>query len=226
MKPSLPWPTTIDEAVQVQQELRHRVRLENDFGDIKIIAGIDVSYNIATNLTRAFIVLLDAKTLKIITSVKAELPTVFPYVPGFLSFRETPAILEAFKMLPQQPDLLMIDGAGIAHPRRFGIACHIGVLLNLPSIGIAKSRLFGRHGEIGTQKGDHMPLTDRGEQIGTVLRSKEKTNPLFVSPGHKMDQNTALSQVQKCLTTYRLPEPTRLADKLSKEKSAAQAPLL
>jgi len=213
------WPKTPEEAVPIQNELRHRVKVENDFGAVKTIAGVDVSYDLKTNLTRAFIVLMGARTLRTITSVRAELPTTFPYIPGFLSFREIPALLEALKLLPQQPDLLMVDGQGIAHPRRFGIACHLGVLTNLPAIGVAKSRLTGSFDEPGPHKGDASPLLYKKELIGTVLRSKDKVNPLFISPGHRIDNETALSFVLETLTKYRLPEPTRLADKLSKEKT-------
>ncbi|MDB5478345.1 MAG: endonuclease [Alphaproteobacteria bacterium] len=217
---ALAWPETPKDAVIVQNELRHRVRVENDFGTIKIIAGVDVSYNLKTNLTRAFIVLLDFATLQMQASVRAVLPTAFPYIPGFLSFREIPAILEAMKLLPISPDLLMVDGQGIAHPRGLGIAAHLGVLTGLPAIGVAKSRLVGWNKEPGTQKGDHTPLLHKGARIGTVLRSKEKVKPLFISPGHRVDQDTALEITRQCLTKYRLPEPTRLADKLSKEKVA------
>lgn len=213
-----PWPTNIDEAMIVQNELRHRVKLENDFGEINIIAGVDVSYDIKSNLTKAFIVLLDAKTLQQTASVTAQLPTTFPYIPGFLSFREIPAILEALKKLPQQPDLLMVDGQGIAHPRRLGIAAHLGVLTDMPAIGVAKSRLTGYSKPVGENKGDSLPLTHKGERIGTVLRSKNKVKPLYISPGHRVDFDTATMIVEQCLTKYRLPEPTRLADKLSKVK--------
>ena len=215
------WPKTVEDAVIVQNELRHRVRLENDFAPVKTIAGIDVSYDLKTNLTRAFIVLVDYKTLHLKTSVMAQLPTDFPYVPGFLSFREIPAILAAMKLLPETPQLLMVDGQGIAHPRRLGIAAHLGALLDLSSIGVAKSRLCGYHMEPALSKGSSTPLTHKGEQIGTVLRSKDNVKPLYVSPGHRVDMATALSITQHCLTRYRLPEPTRLADKLSKEKTQA-----
>lgn len=221
-------PATIDEAILIQQELRQRVRITHDLPKLETIAGIDVSYDIRQNLTRAFIVVLNYSDLSVITRAKAIIPTRFPYVPGFLSFREIPAILEALKQLPQKPDLFMVDGQGIAHPRRLGIAAHLGVLLDHPAIGVAKSRLSGWYHEPGLHKGDHTPLTHQKEQIGTVLRSKDKTKPLFVSPGHRLDHDTALSITMHCLTHYRLPEPTRLADKWSKEKGQDDnpAPLL
>jgi deoxyribonuclease V len=214
----LSWPETATEATRVQSELRHQVRLENDFGTIKLIAGVDVSYDIKTNITRAFIVLIDAKTLQPVSDVKAELPTTFPYIPGFLSFREIPAILAALKKLKTTPGLLMVDGQGVAHPRRMGIAAHLGVLTDMPSIGVAKSRLTGTYKEPDLFKGAHSLLMDKRERIGTVLRSKDNVKPLFISAGHRIDQDTALDIVKDCLTKYRLPEPTRLADKMSKQK--------
>lgn len=214
------WPQTPAEAVLVQDALREQVRIENDFAAINIIAGVDVSYNIADNMTRAFVVLIDAKTLQPIADVTATLPTTFPYIPGFLSFREIPAILEALATLPQTPDLLMVDGQGIAHPRRMGIAAHLGVLTDMPSIGVAKSRLTGYFKEPGPHKGDRSPLSYKKEIIGTVLRSRDNVKPLIISPGHRVDVDTATELVENCLTKYRLPEPTRLADKLSKVKEA------
>ncbi len=210
----------------MQQELRGKVRLGNDFGTIKTIAGVDVSYDIKNDLSRAFIVLMSPRDLKPIYSVKAELPTPFPYIPGLLSFRELPVILKALALLEETPDLLMVDGQGIAHPRRLGIAAHLGVLTDLPAVGVAKSRLIGEYREPGPLKGERSPLTDKGERIGTVLRSKDNTLPLFISPGHRVDLATAVGMVEQCLTRYRLPEPTRIADKLSKEKSGAQPALI
>lgn len=175
-----------------------------------------MSYDTARDITRAYVVLFDAKTHEMIASVRALAPTTFPYVPGLLSFREIPALLEAFQCLPVQPDLLMVDGQGTAHPRRLGIAAHLGVLLDIPAIGIAKKRLCGRHEEVGARKGDYAPLVHKGEMIGTVLRSKEKCNPLYVSAGHRVDQETALNITQEWITRYRLPEPTRIADQISK----------
>ncbi len=220
------WPTDIESARKVQDELRSRVRLGDDSLEPAVIAGVDVSYNIESNLTRAFIVLMKPGELKPLASVMAELPTTFPYIPGFLSFREIPAILAAVEKLPQKPDLYMIDGQGIAHPRRLGIAAHLGVLLDMPTIGVAKSRLYGRHDPVGPNAGDAVPLYDKDEIIGFVLRSKTGCNPLYISAGHRITQTHALDVVRVCLTKYRLPEPTRLADKLSKEKPAMKGGLL
>ena len=209
-------PRDAQDAVSIQQSLRRKVILENQFGAIDLLAGVDVSYDIATDLTRAYIVLFDAHTREIVQSVRAVTPTVFPYIPGLLSFREIPALLEAFSCLDVRPDMLMVDGQGIAHPRRLGIAAHLGVLLDIPAIGVAKKRLCGKYDEPAAVKGSASPLIDKGERIGTVLRSKERCNPLFISAGHRIDQDTALAITQSWVTTYRLPEPTRIADRISK----------
>ena len=217
------WPRSLDEAVAVQNELRHQVRLEYDGpGDPDVIAGVDVSYDLKTDTAKAVIQPLDFNSLKPHAPVIGFAKVPFPYVPGFLSFREVPAILNALLKLDKWPAMLMVDGQGIAHPRRFGIACHIGVLTGLPSIGVAKSRLTGWFKEPAMIKGAQAPLLWKGELLGTVLRSKDKVKPLFISPGHRIDHATAVRIVQDCLTRYRLPEPTRLADKVSKEWTAEQ----
>lgn len=212
------WPQTIEAAVAVQNQLTRQVRISDDFSAIKTVAGIDVSYSVELNLSFAFIVFMDLDDLKLQRSMTAQLSTPFPYIPGFLSFREVPVIMKALAQLSLKPDLLMIDGQGIAHPRRFGIAAHLGVLTDLPAIGVAKSRLVGRHQEPGPRKGDTSLLQDGDQQIGTVLRSKDHTNPLFVSPGHRLSHDTAVRITLQCLRKHRLPEPTRLADKLSKQR--------
>ncbi|MDX2028523.1 MAG: deoxyribonuclease V [Alphaproteobacteria bacterium] len=211
------WPKSVAEAIQLQQQLRQRVVLKKTYPNFKTFAGVDVSHD-TNDISHAAIVVVDGTTLKPLESVTVSAPTRFPYVPGLLSFREIPVILAALKKLKRTPDLLMVDGQGIAHPRRLGIAAHLGVLTDLPALGVAKSRLTGRYKEPGSAKGSHTPLTAGGEHIGTVLRSKEKCLPLFISPGHKMDQAQALEVTLRCLTRYRLPEPTRLADKLSKQR--------
>ena len=210
------YPASLDEAVIIQNALRDKMRIENDFDEIHTIAGIDASYDIQNNITYAFIVVMDRATLKPIHAVRAAAPVSFPYIPGFLSFREIPAILLAMDQLDQKPDLLMVDGQGIAHPRRMGIAAHLGVLMDLPAIGVAKSRLAGWNKDVGLQKGDQTPLIYKREQIGTVLRSKDNVKPLYISPGHRIDQDTAVAITTECLGRHRLPEPTRLADKISK----------
>jgi deoxyribonuclease V len=203
-------------AVDTQNRLRHQVRLEDDFGDLKTIAGVDVGYDLQRGLTKAVVVLLEWPSLELRTSVIAYAETDFPYISGLLAFREVPAILDALSCLPAQPGLLMVDGQGVSHPRRLGIAAHLGVLSGLPAIGVAKSRLCGKHQELSDEKFSQSPLTDKGEHIGTVLRSKDNCNPLFISAGHRITHQTALDITLRCLKTYRLPEPTRIADQISK----------
>jgi deoxyribonuclease V len=209
-------PASTKEAIAIQQELRHRVLLHDDFGELRTIAGIDVGYDYLRKRSRAALVML--RDGEILHSVVAYDTTPFPYVPGLLSFREAPVILKALACLHELPDLLFVDGHGIAHPRRLGIAAHIGVLTELPTIGVAKKRLCGDYREPGMLKGSMCMLTHDGERIGTVLRSKDNVKPLFVSPGHRVSHESAVRLVQSQLTRYRLPEPTRMADMLSKTR--------
>lgn len=215
--PWITWPESVPDALAQQEELRGRVVLENGFSRLKTIAGVDVGHD-RSGASHAAVVVVDAETLAPLESVRVSAPTRFPYVPGLLSFREIPVILKALARLEGEPDLLMVDGQGVAHPRRLGIAAHLGVLTDMPAVGVAKSRLTGRYEEPGAEKGSFTPLVSGGERIGAVLRSKEKCLPLFVSPGHGIDHDTALSVTLKCLTRYRLPEPTRLADRLSRKE--------
>lgn len=213
------WPRNAAEAIALQNTLRHQVRIEDDFGRIRTIAGIDCSYDIKNNLSRAAVVVMERNVLEPVISVMALLPTSFPYIPGLLSFREIPVILEALSLLPEKPDLLMVDGQGIAHPRRLGIAAHLGVITDTPAIGVAKSRLTGTYAAPGHTRGSTAPLLDKkGLHIGMVLRSRDNVKPLFVSPGHRIGHEAALALTLECLRGYRLPEPTRIADKLSKVK--------
>ena len=218
---SKPPTTEVAQAIAKQNELRTLVKLENDFGTIKTIAGVDVGYDLERELTKAVVAVLSYPSLELQTSVIAYAKTDFPYISGLLAFREVPAILKALSCLSEPPDLLMVDGQGVSHPRRMGIAAHLGVVTNLPAIGVAKSRLTGKHTELAPEKFAQTPLNDRGEIIGTVLCSKDKCNPLYISAGHRIDQETALEITKRCITTYRLPEPTRIADQISKWKLAS-----
>jgi deoxyribonuclease V len=218
MSSSIQWPQTAAEAIALQKEFRHKVIRENKFGRIGTVAGVDVSHNRFVETSRAAIALMDWETLELRASSIAFAPLTFPYIPGLLSFREIPVILEALSCLPEKPDLLMVDGHGIAHPRRLGVAAHLGALLDIPSIGIGKSRLTGKHETLPAAPGSTVPLMDKDEMIGTLLRSKRRSNPLYVSTGHRVDQETALAFARRCLKGYRLPEPTRIADILSKTK--------
>lgn len=166
-------------------------------------------------MTRAAVVVLSFPALVPVAHALARRPTGFPYVPGFLSFREVPAILDALALLPALPDLLICDGQGIAHPRRFGIACHLGLLSGLPSIGCAKSLLVGHHPPVPAERGARAPLSHHGEQVGWALRTRSGTRPVYVSPGHRVGVDTAADLVMACVTRYRLPETTRYAHNLA-----------
>lgn len=208
------WTIDPEEAVQVQADLRDRLVLAWDGRDVYTVGGVDIG--LSEDKARAAIVVLRYPDLSPVEAVTAEAPLVFPYVPGLLAFREGPAFLEAWQKLEHLPDLVMFDGQGIAHPRGIGIASQMGLWLERPTIGVAKSRLYGRHAEPSPRKGDVELLYDprRADRaIGVVLRSKEKTNPLYISPGHLIDVPHALAFVQNCVTGYRLPEPTRWAHK-------------
>ncbi|MBC8078612.1 MAG: deoxyribonuclease V [Chloroflexales bacterium] len=217
------WPTTIDEAVAVQQRLRGQVVARDDFGAIATVAGVDVGFEDEGQTARAAVVVLDYPSLAPRDYALARLPVAFPYVPGFLSFRETPVILRALAQLHHPPSVLLVDGQGLAHPRRFGIACHLGVLANLPAIGVAKSLLTGRFEPIPDERGAWQPLVDKGEVVGAALRTRAGTKPLFISAGHRIGLPSAIALVMACTTRYRLPETTRAAHNLA---SNGVAPLL
>lgn len=210
-----PWDVSPKEAIEIQKALQSHVNLTDDFGDIKTVAGVDIGFEKKNTITRAAIVVLDFETLEVLETAVARRPTSFPYVPGLLSFREVPAVLQAMLELRAEPDLLLCDGQGIAHPRRFGIAAHLGLLLDIPSIGVAKSRLIGTHDEVPSKKGSYVPLMHKEEQIGTVLRTRANVKPIYISPGHRVSIAAATALVMKCVTRYRLPETTRHAHKLA-----------
>ncbi|HJW04255.1 MAG TPA: deoxyribonuclease V [Azospira sp.] len=212
---SHPWDLSPKESIALQRQLASLVEREDRFGPIGRVAGIDVGYEDGGATTRAAVVVLAFPGLELLEQSVARLPTRFPYVPGLLSFREGPAVLAALAQLSAPPDLMLYDGQGIAHPRRLGIASHLGVLLDIPSIGVAKSRLTGTHAEPGSDKGDWVPLLDKGETIGAVLRSRRGVAPLYVSSGHRVSLETAIALVLACTPRYRLPETTRQAHKLA-----------
>jgi deoxyribonuclease V len=208
------WNLTPQEAISVQKEFRERLILHWDNRPVTTIAGVDVS--IKTEFTRAAIVVLGYPELIPIEAVVDDAPLVFPYIPGLLAFREGPVVLAAWNKLQTKADLLMFDGQGIAHPRGVGIASHMGLWLERPTIGVAKSRLYGLHAEVGPARGDRVPLLDKNTNtIGTVLRTREKSNVLYISPGHLIDVEHATQFVMHCLAGYRLPEPTRWAHKVA-----------
>ena len=215
---SHPWPKTAEEATKIQQQLKSQVVTEDRLGEVQYVAGVDVGFEDNYAITKAAVAVLSFPELQLVENAIARLPTTFPYIPGFLSFREIPAILEALQNLKTTPDLIMCDGQGIAHPRRLGIASHLGVLIDLPTIGVAKSRLVGKHEEVPAQKGHWQPLQHRGETIGVVLRSRTNVKPLYISIGHRISLPTAIDYVLRCTPKYRLPETTRWADKLASSR--------
>lgn len=207
---------------QQQIELASNVIREDRF-DVEspaLIAGADVGFEQGGEVTRAAIVLLKYPSLELVEYKVARINTTMPYIPGFLSFREYPALLAAWEMLSQKPDLLFVDGHGISHPRRLGVASHFGLLVDVPTIGVAKKRLCGRFEPLGDEVGEKQPLIDKGEQLAWVWRSKKRCNPLFVATGHRVSTDTALLWVQRCMAGYRLPEPTRWADAVASGRPA------
>ena len=212
------WPTTIDDAKKMQIALRDRVIKENQFDTVSFVAGVDVGFEEGGSITRAAVAILSYPELAFVEKSIYRLKTTFPYIPGYLSFREAPAILEALSKVLQVPDLILCDGQGLAHPRQFGIACHIGVLTDIPCIGVAKSRLVGTYVEPGQTKGEWSELSQHNTCIGAVLRTRSNVKPLYISIGHKIDLATAMSYVLNCTTRYRLPETTRWAHKLASGK--------
>jgi deoxyribonuclease V len=199
------------EAVREQDRLRGLVRRERlPVGRVRLVAGCDCA--IAGDHLCAAVLVFTLPGLKVVDAAEAVVPTRFPYVPGLLSFRELPPLLAALARLRECPDAIICDGQGIAHPRRFGLACHLGVLLDLPTVGCAKSRLIGAHDEPGPLRGDRVPLRDGRETIGTVLRTRERVRPLYISAGHRVTRRDAEVLVLSCGAGYRLPEPTRQAD--------------
>ena len=215
IKHSHPWVKTAAEAKVIQLQLRDRVIDSDRLGEVKHVAGVDIGFEDNYAISKAAIAILTYPELELVEQAIARIPTAFPYVPGYLSFREIPAILAAFPKLKIIPDLILCDGQGYAHPRRLGLACHLGVLLDLPTIGVAKSLFIGKHEEVPIEKGSWKPLMDGDETIGVVLRSRTKVKPIYVSIGHKISLPTAIEYVMGCLTKYRLPETTRWADKLA-----------
>ena len=205
------WDLTLPEAIALQRELAGKIDTRTPLVRCELLAGADVSYNRFSPVFYAVVVVLRTSDWSIVEKQEAVQNSAFPYVPGLLSFREAPALLEAFAKLKTQPDAVMFDGQGIAHPRRLGIASHVGLWLDVPTFGCAKSLLTGKYKEPGPKRGSLAPLVDKGDVIGTVVRTRDRVKPVFVSAGHKIDQASAVRLVLESAQGYRIPEPTRQA---------------
>lgn len=215
------WNLTPKEAVQLQKKLRDQVRTDAKFSPPNTVAGVDVAYLPESGESIASVVVLSYPDLDMQVSKVARIPTPFPYVPGLLSFREIPAILKAVEELDVLPDLIFVDGHGQAHPRRFGIASHLGLWLKKPTIGIGKSRLCGRYREPAQRRGSATRLVDKGEVIGKVVRTRSGVKPVFVSVGFGLPLETCLGWTLAVTRRFRLPEPIRQADRLSGKSKTA-----
>lgn len=218
------WDLSASEAVALQRELAGRVITDTPVSpeSVTTVCGVDLSPpDPVTQLARGTAVVLAWPSLEVVETATAEGNAPFPYVPGLLSFREAPILLEALSRLHTPPDLLLVDGQGTAHPRRFGVACHIGLAIDVPTIGCAKSRLTGAHDPPGQERGEWSPLISRGETIGAVVRTRTDVRPIFVSPGNNIDLKSAIHWALACSPRYRIPVPTQLA-----HRAAAGATLL
>jgi deoxyribonuclease V len=206
------WNLAPREAMRLQESLRERVELKDQFGEIRYVAGADMAFDPETEVAFAGVIVYRFPGLEEVERRMARRKLRFPYVPGLLSFRECPVLLAAFARLRTEPDLILIDGHGRAHPRRFGIACHIGILFDKPTIGCAKSRLVGEHQEPDERAGATAPLMLEGERIGVVLRTRDDVRPIYVTTGHRVSLDSAVGLVKQCLDGFRIPKPTREAD--------------
>lgn len=229
------WALTPEQAIALQRQLAPRVERHDRLDAVEWIAGMDIGFEDDGATTRAAVVLLHWPELIPVDEIVHREPTRMAYIPGLLSFREIPAALGAFERLSRRPDLVMVDGQGIAHPRRLGIAAHLGLWLDLPTLGVAKKRLCGRHGEVPAAKGEWTALSDKRRDedpadatvdasgrviIGAMLRSRENVKPVIVSPGHRLSLTTALGWTIACLGRTKLPEPTRLADRIASRRGS------
>lgn len=213
------WDVSLEEAAEIQRDLRRRVSLVDGFPELRLVAGVDVCVPAGTNEGHAAVAILSLPDFELVEVRKATRTLTFPYIPGFLSFRETPVVFAAFEKVVHVPDVIIVDGQGIAHPRGLGIAAHLGLLLDVPAVGCAKSHLFGVYEEPGPERGAATPLLDRdGKPIGNVVRTRTGTKPVFVSPGHKVSFESSVRIVLDCSPKYRLPEPIRAAHRLAAER--------
>jgi deoxyribonuclease V len=205
------WQVSVPRALDIQRELAARVSRTSEIGESRLIAGADISAGRAQGMATGAMVVMEYPDLNPVEIKTVNEKLTFPYIPGLLSFRESPLVLAACEGLTVTPDLILVDGQGLAHPRRLGLASHLGLLLDTPAIGCAKSRLCGHHRELGNEAGSTAELVDNGEVIGAVLRTKENTSPLYISIGHRVDLEAAVHWTLACCRGYRIPEPLRLA---------------
>ncbi len=206
-----PWDVSTADAVEIQRRLAPRVVREGDPADVRRVAGLDISVGRGSAGGRGAVVVVSYPEMEVVEQAVVEARVGFPYVPGLLSFREIPVLLAALREVKERPDLLLVDGQGIAHPRRFGLACHLGLLLDVPAVGCAKSRLCGEHAPLAEEAGARVPLMDGDEVIGVVLRTRDGVAPVYVSVGHRIGLDEATAWALRCCRGYRIPEPLRLA---------------
>ena len=216
MKPLHSWKVTGEEAIQIQEDLRSRVILEKTFSEVRKIGGGDVAYPKDRNFLFGAIVVLSFPSLEIVDSATAQAKISFPYIPGLFSFREGPILIRAFEKLKMKPDVMIYDGQGIAHPRGIGLASHIGVWFDLPSIGCAKTPLLNDFITPAASKGSFELIRKEGKEVGAVLRTKDKVKPVFVSPGHRIDLSTSIQLILESCRGFRFPEPLRKAHHASR----------
>lgn len=218
------WNVGPHEAVKIQQNLREAVEIKPLRTSIQYIAGADISFNLYSDIFYAGFIVLEYSSLQEVAHVTVKVASTFPYVPGLLSFREIPPLLEAWQQLPVQPDVIVLDGHGIAHPRRLGIASHFGLWVGKPTIGCAKKLLTGMYGNLPPEANAQSIIYDHHEAIGVALRTKSKVKPVFVSPGHLTDLESAATIVSHCVGKYRIPEPTRKAHLLVNQARRGEIP--
>jgi deoxyribonuclease V len=206
-----PWKVSPKEGVRIQNDLRKKIILQKEFVHPRLVAGADVSYSKKSVQQWAMVIIFKYPELIPVEETAANRSVEFPYIPGLLSFREIPVILEAFRKIKNIPDVVIVDGQGIAHPRGLGLASHLGLILDLPTVGCAKKRLAGQHQEVADKAGSYRFLRINGKAVGAVLRTKKGVKPVFVSPGHRIDLTSSIELVLETTRGYRLPEPTRQA---------------
>lgn len=216
MKPLHSWKVSVKEAIQIQENLRSQVILKKTFSEVRTIGGADVAYSKNRNLLLGAIVVLSSPKMETVDISTAYGKIPFPYIPGLLSFREAPILIKTFRKLKIKPDVMIFDGQGIAHPRGFGLACHLGLWLDLPSIGCAKTHLTGEFTSPGLSRGSFELIRQEGKKMGAVLRTKDNVRPLFISPGHRIDIKTSIQLILATCKGFRIPEPQRGADHLTR----------